>query len=76
MNRTRRMIILASIVLLLSALACAGTAQNLRVDGLPQYVCPSSTPRPTHTPLPTSPPYWPPYFAANLSSTYLRPILP
>lgn len=38
-------------------LACGGTASvtelNVRVTGLPQFVCPSSTPRPTHTALPT-----------------------
>lgn len=38
-------------------LACGGTGsvteQNVRVTGIPQFVCPSSTPRPTDTPVPT-----------------------
>jgi hypothetical protein len=38
-------------------LACGGTAnvseENVRVTGIPQYVCPSSTPRPTDTQVPT-----------------------
>jgi len=45
--------------LLFVGIACGGTAGsgvteiNVRVTGLPQFVCPTSTPRPTHTPLPT-----------------------
>jgi hypothetical protein len=41
-------------------LACGGLAQsgiteaNVRVTGLPQFVCPTDTPMPTHTPLPTA----------------------
>ncbi|MBN2469632.1 MAG: hypothetical protein JXN59_02815 [Anaerolineae bacterium] len=70
---TRRIIFTVIAVLLAAALACTGTVQNLRVDGLPQYVCPSSTPRPTHTALPTSPPTWPPYFAANLNWYQVAP---
>lgn len=72
-NRTGRAIILALCTLILAALACTGTAQNLRIDGLPQYVCPSSTPRPTHTQPPPAPPRWPPYFASNLSTYQLGP---
>jgi len=68
-----RPIILAAMLLLVGVLACAGTVQNLRVDGLPQYVCPSATPRPTHTALPTGLPSWPPYFAANLSWYQVAP---
>jgi hypothetical protein len=60
-------------LLLVGALACAGTVQNLRVDGLPQYVCPSSTPRPTHTQPATSQPLWPPYFASNASWYQVAP---
>lgn len=60
-------------LLLAAAIACAGTVQNLRVDGLPQYTCPSSTPRPTHTQPATSPPLWPPYFASNLSWYQVAP---
>ncbi len=37
------------------ALACGAgtTAQQVRILDLPQFICPSSTPRPTHTALPT-----------------------
>jgi hypothetical protein len=50
---------LLTTIFLMTALACGGTANsgiteiNVRVTGLPQFICPSSTPRPTHTPLPT-----------------------
>ena len=57
----------------MAALACAGTVQNLKIDGLPQYVCPSSTPRATSTQPPTSRPLWPPYFASNLSWYQVAP---
>jgi hypothetical protein len=59
--------------LLTAAIACAGTVQNLKIDGLPQYVCPSSTPRPTSTQPPTSRPLWPPYFASNLDGYQVGP---
>jgi len=72
MNRYK--IALASGLLVIVALACAGTATNLQIAGLPQYVCPSSTPRPTHTQPATSLPLWPPYFAANLSNYQLAPL--
>ena len=55
-HRIRRFVALS--FSLLTALACAGTVANLQINGLPQYVCPSSTPRPTHTQPATSPPYW------------------
>ena len=47
---------LAAMIML--SLACGGlgaadTAANVRVLDLPRYICPSSTPRPTHTPRPT-----------------------
>ncbi|NLF74249.1 MAG: hypothetical protein GX573_01020 [Chloroflexi bacterium] len=73
MKRRKRPIILAAILLLAGTLACAGTVQNLRVDGLPQYTCPSSTPRPTHTQLATSLPGWASYFASNLSGYQVAP---
>lgn len=72
-NRTRYLVSLIVCALLLAALACTGTAQNLRIDGLPQYVCPSSTPRPTHTQPPPDPPRWPAYFASNLSAYQVAP---
>lgn len=74
MNNTRRFRwIITLSLLLVAAIACAGTATNLQVNGLPQYVCPSSTPRPTHTQPPTSLPLWPPYFASNLNWTQVAP---
>jgi hypothetical protein len=70
---TRISTIIFSLALLAATLACAGTAQNLRIDGLPQYVCPSSTPRPTHAQPATGQPLWPPFFAANLSWYQVAP---
>ena len=72
-NRTWSAVSLALIFLIISALACSGTVQNLRIDGLPQYICPSSTPRPTHTQLATNRPLWLPYFASNLSWYQVAP---
>jgi len=69
----QRPITLAAMLLLAAAIACSGTVQNLRIDGLPQYICPSATPRPTHTQPPTSQPLWPPYFASNLSWYQVAP---
>lgn len=73
LNKQQRVLVIVAVALLISALACAGTVQNLRVDGLPQYICPSSTPRPTHTQPATSRPTWPPYFASNLSWYQVAP---
>jgi hypothetical protein len=70
-RRIRWIIVITA--LLLAAIACAGTVQNLKVDGLPQYICPSSTPRATSTQPPTSRPLWPPYFASNLSWYQVAP---
>lgn len=46
-------------IFLLTSLACGGSEgaigslgvapENVRIEGLPQYVCPTATPRPTHT---------------------------
>ncbi len=58
-------------MLLLAALACTAAKQNLDIRGLPQYICPSATPRPTHTPYPTSMPNYPPAFQANLNYSYV-----
>ena len=42
------------LLMLGTLLACGGTSEiNVRVTGLPQFVCPSSTPRPTDTAIPT-----------------------
>ncbi len=70
---TRRISFTLVAALLAAAIACSGTVQNLRVDGLPQYICPSATPRPTHTQPPTSLPTWLPFFSANLSGTQVNP---
>lgn len=55
------------IMLLLVSLACLGGVTNLVVGDIPQYTCPSATPRKTHTPYPTSTPTWPPSFQASLN---------
>jgi hypothetical protein len=65
--------LILSWMLLNAMLACAGSVQNLRIDGLPQYLCPSSTPRPTHTQPPTDLPLWLPYFSANVSGNQVGP---
>jgi hypothetical protein len=54
----------------LAIIACTAGTDNVRIEGLPQYICPSATPRPTHTALPTSPPTFPPYFQVNLPAPY------
>ena len=58
-------------MLLLAALACTAEKQNLDIGGLPQYTCPSATPRPTDRPFPTSMPAYPTIFQANLDYTYV-----
>jgi hypothetical protein len=63
--------LVALVMLLLAVLACTATKQNLDISGLPQYTCPSATPRPTHTPYPTSMPNYPPAFQANLNYSYV-----
>lgn len=49
--------LLAFFLFMLILLACGGatsvTEQNVRVTGIAQFICPSSTPRPTHTAIPT-----------------------
>lgn len=65
--------ITAAVFLFAAALACAGQVQNLYIGDLPQYLCPSSTPRPTYTQPPTSLPSWPPYFASNVSWYQVAP---
>ncbi|GIK64266.1 MAG: hypothetical protein BroJett018_20600 [Chloroflexota bacterium] len=57
-------------LLMLATLACTGelTSESVTIGELPQYVCPSATPRATDTPLPTSPPTYAPYFTANLTN--------
>ena len=72
-NKRRIHWIIALSLLLTAAIACAGTLNNLQVTGLPQYICPSSTPRPTSTQPATSQPLWPPYFASNLSWYQVAP---
>ncbi len=73
LNYRQRPIILAAMLLLAAAIACAGEVQNLYIGDLPQYLCPSSTPRPTHTQPPTGQPLWPPYFASNVSWYQVAP---
>ncbi len=64
---------MAAVLLFAAALACAGQVQNLSIGDLPQYLCPSSTPRPTHTQPATSLPSWPPYFASNVGWYQVAP---
>lgn len=63
-------LLLVVMMLVGAALACEqGTSPDaIQIDELPQYICPSSTPRPTDTPMPTSLPTYPLYFTANLSN--------
>ncbi|MCI0713742.1 MAG: hypothetical protein L0154_26525 [Chloroflexi bacterium] len=69
-------VMLAGLLLLLAILACATGQENLQIENAPQYVCPSATPRPTHTLPPADPPTYPAYFQANLASTYYQSIGP
>src|SRR5260221_9035576 len=48
-------------------LACSGNAVNMAIGGVPQYICPSATPRPT------SLPRYPSLFLANLDYYYIDP---
>ncbi len=70
-RRTIFYLLIACAVLTGAILACAGTLDNLRVSDLPQYVCPSATPRLTDTPRPTSSPTYPYTFVANLDYNYV-----
>jgi hypothetical protein len=58
---------IALAIMFLAALACAGGMTNLVVGDIPQYICPSATPRATNTPYATSTPTWPAIFQANLN---------
>ena len=71
--RTRIILILAwsAILGMLTVLACAAQATNMTVEGTPQAVCPSSTPRPTYTQVPPDPPTYPAFFAANLDYNFV-----
>jgi hypothetical protein len=70
-KRTILYLSVALAAIITAILACAGTPDNLRIDGLPQYICPSATPRLTDTPRPTSPPTYPFTFLGNLDYTYV-----
>jgi len=63
--------VISFVALSAALLACAGTPENLQISGLPQYICPSATPRLTDTPRPTSPPTFPLVFQANLNYGYV-----
>lgn len=52
-------------------LACQGNIENMTIGGIPKYVCPSSTPRPTDTQPPPSPPNYPAAFQVNLDYSYI-----
>ena len=57
--------LIAIVFLALASIACGGSsgsigfditvqAENVVIDGLPQYICPTSTPIATHTPVATA----------------------
>lgn len=61
LKQTQRTMLLRSIYVLVSpvfmflaVLACSGQLANMQINDEPVYVCPTSTPRPTHTPVQTS----------------------
>ncbi len=61
----RQALFLALFGLTLAILACTGATLNLQIGNLPQYTCPSATPRATDTPFPTSTPTWPTFLMYN-----------
>jgi len=56
-----------------AALACQGNVQNMTVNGVPKYVCPSATPRPTDIPPPPDPPTYPAAFQVTLNYPFVHP---
>src|SRR5215475_1169246 len=58
---------LVIVSLLAASLACAANAVNMRVNGVPEFICPSATPQPTS--LPT----YPSSFLANLDYAWVDP---
>ncbi len=66
-------IFVVMLALLSALLACAGNVQNMTIGGVPKYICPSATPRPTSTPLPTALPTYPAAFNATLDYSYIDP---
>jgi hypothetical protein len=71
--RYRSAILIAILALNAAALACQGDVPNMTVHGLPKYVCPSATPRATHTPLPPDPPTYPAAFGVTLDYRFIHP---
>ena len=61
------------LLLLGAVLACQGDIRNMTINGVPKYVCPSATPRPTSTPLPPDPPTYPASFQVTLDYSYIDP---
>lgn len=70
-HTTKRQLLLVALINLIALLACAGNVQNMTVGGIPKYVCPSATPRPTDTPLPPDPPTYPAAFQVTLDYAYI-----
>ncbi|MHB8625973.1 MAG: hypothetical protein ACYDBJ_21230 [Aggregatilineales bacterium] len=70
-RNTKRWLLLAVLINVGAMLACQGNVQNMTVGGIPKYVCPSATPRPTDTPLPPDPPTYPAAFQATLDYSYI-----
>jgi hypothetical protein len=71
-NRRWTAVLLATLMGVLAVLACQGNVQNMTVRGIPKYVCPSATSRPTNTPLPPDPPSYPSAFQVNLDYTFVH----
>ncbi len=61
---------IAVLTQVLLVMACQGNVSNMTVGGVPKFVCPSSTPRPTDIPLPTDAPTYPQAFQVNLNYYY------
>ncbi len=63
----------AGLGITLAALACQGNVENMTVRGVPKYVCPSATPRPTSTPLPPNPSTYAQAFGVTLDYAFIHP---
>ncbi len=74
-RRTHRLAVSVAglLLIVMMGIACSGTIETMKIAGIPQYTCPSDTPKPTHTQPATSQPLWPSYFAANLSWYQVAP---
>jgi len=60
-------------MMILAMLACQANAVNMKIGGIPMYICPSATPKPTDVPPPPDPPTYPATFQANLNYSFVDP---